>query len=251
MSESARGEVSESEVAMTSNFLREPNLGRQLLGGYSIEETDQLLRRAAATVDRLRKSLMTLRQEAASAAVAPAGEPSPLRLADDVLAAPGITPPGAASTQATFAVGELMTTAHEAIQLLREKAEHDARQVIEEAHGEASAIIAEAAKERARLEEEQAAAQQVIDSARRQAAGIVANAQREREQILADTDQLKSAAEQLRHSWINQFSQMIEQLSQPAASPPENGESPEIDRELIERLQNDAQSEAEQGQVPE
>lgn len=234
VNESRRGEASESEAAMTSGFLREPNLGRQLLGGYSIDETDALLRRAAATVDKLRTTVRTLRQEATESTAAP--EPGQLRLAP---AGPsqqaGVTEPGAASTQAIFAVGELMVTGHQAIELLRQKAQLEAQEVIEAAHDEASAILAEAAKERTRLEQHQAEAEKVLAQAQGQAATIVANARREREQILADTEQLRSAAEQLRQNWIGQFSQMIEQLSTPAADV-ENGEAAEIDRDLVDRL---------------
>lgn len=231
---------------MTSNFLREPNLARQAFGGYSIKETDALLQRAASTVDKLRKAVTALRQESAQQPVSaePAGEASQLRLATPAAAQPGITEPGAASTHAVYAVGELMATAHEAIELLKERAEHQAHETIEAAHDEAAAILAEAAKERTRLQEEQAQADLVVEQARRKAAAIVANAKREREEILSDTDQLKSAAEQLRHTWINQFSSMIEQLSAPPApTAMENGESPEIDRELIERLSNESQAE--------
>ena len=256
MKESARGEASatEAEVAVTSSFLREPNLGRQLFGGYSVDETDALLRRAATTVDKLRKAVTAMRQEALQGGppTAASAEQPPLRLAEEAATAPGITPPGAASTQATFSVGELMVTAHEAIRLLKEKAEHEGRRVIEDAHAEASAIVGEAAKERARLQEEQSHAEQIVEAARRQAAGIVANAQREREQILADTEHLKSAAEQLRHTWISQFSQMIDQLGgRPAQVGVGNGESPEqFQRELLERLQSEPPAHEEE-HVPE
>jgi cell division septum initiation protein DivIVA len=239
---------------MTSSFLREPNLGRQLFGGYSIEETDALLQRAASTVDKMRKTVTALRQEAMQGgeATPPVGAQTPLRLAEGATPAPGITPPGAASTQAAYTVGELMVTAHQAIDLLKEKAEREAHEIIEAAHSEASAIVTEAAKERARLEEQQAATTTIVERAQRQAASIIAQANREREQILADTDHLKSAAEQLRNTWINQFSQMIDQLSGPAPAAPDNGESPAIDRELIERLQGEPQAEAhEEEQAPE
>ena len=227
MTQPALKDAADSEVVMISRLLREPNLGRQLVGGYATGETDALLQRAAATIDRLRNALSAARQEPDQQ------EPASVQ---------GVAEPAPSSPPDVHALGGLMVTAHEAIELLKQKTEHQSRQVIEDAHAEAASIVAEAAKERTRLEGETLSAQRVIDAARTQAASIVEQANRERTRILADTEQLRRTAEQLRHTWITQFSQMIDQLgdSRQAATAGGVEASHPIERDLIERLPSES-----------
>jgi cell division septum initiation protein DivIVA len=258
--EAARSEAPENDVATTSNFLRDPKLRRQLFGGYSIEDTDALLERAAATVDKLRKTVTTLRQQAAATppaptpgAVPPAPEPAPAAAAPapapaaeaQPAPAPADPQPAAAGAapvnrEAAVQVGEVMITAHQAIELLKEKAQREAERIVDEAHGHAAAILAEAAKERARIEDERTTAGRLVEEARLEAARIVHEAQRERDGILANSERLRIAAEDLRRSWISQVSQVIEQLGPtpaPAASPSNGVSAADIERELIARVQ--------------
>jgi cell division septum initiation protein DivIVA len=132
-----------------------------------------------------------------------------------------------------------MITAHQAIELLKEKAQREAARIVDEAQGHAAAILAEAAKERTRLEEERTTASRLVEDARVEAARIVQEAQRERDGILATSERLRIAADDLRRSWISQVSHLLEQLGPaPGAAQPGNGASAaDIERELIARVQ--------------
>lgn len=240
MNEPSRSAPAENDVAMTSNFLRDPKLRRQLFRGYSIEDTDALLERATVTVDKLRKTVTTLRQQPAAPEPTPVPAPASAPVPEPLPAAEA--PPAAElppANDVTARAGEVIVTAHQAVELLKEKAQHEADRIVEEAHGRAATVLADAARERSRLEQERAAATGIVDDARAEAARIVADAQRERDHIAAGSERLRSAAEELRRSWIAQVSQVIGQLSDaPAAPAAWTGDPAQIERELLARLQD-------------
>jgi len=220
MADSKPGETPASDVPETSGFLREPSLRRRPFG-YSVKDTDALLERAAATVDRLRKTLTKLREETARDAAAPAEatESGPL-------------PPAAVAL-----VGDVLVSAHQAVALLKEKAQHEARKVIEEAEDAAAAIVNEASEERRRQEQEQQEAERVLEHARAEAQRIVDQATHDRELILVESERLRTAADEMRRQWLEQMSQLLGQLSHTLAPGPE-ADAAEIHRELIARVQD-------------
>lgn len=240
MSQPSRSAPADNEVAMTSRLLREPKLRRQRFGGYSNEDTEALLRRAADTVDRLRKTVTTL-QEKPQQPPAPAPFPTLPEPAPAAEAAPARE---AAKEDVASQAGEIMIAAHEAVELLKAKAQREADRIVEEAHGRAATVLADAAKERARLEQERAAAAGIVEEARAEAARIVADARRERDGIAAGSERLRTAADELRRSWIAQVSHVIDQLSDtPAHAAPAHGDPAAIDRELLSQLQDSSGTE--------
>jgi cell division septum initiation protein DivIVA len=215
--ESLRNDASDSEAGLTSSFLRNPSLRRQLFGGYATEDTDALLQHAATTIDSLRKSVTELKQgqtapkQSQAAPAAPPAERPPLRLAEGIQQPRlGITEADQVSTATAVAVGEVMISAHQAIELLKEKAQQEAHKIIEDAQGHAATILAEAAKERARSEEARTTADKIQEDAHAEATSIVERATRERDQIIAESERFKTIAEDMRRQWLGQMNKMIE-----------------------------------------
>lgn len=247
MNEPRQRQISDADAAKLSNLLRAPDLRHQAFGGYACEDTDALLLQAALAIDSLRKTIAARATEPAAAAEAGSGRPAPAV----VPTVPEVGSP--LSAPELISVGEVLTTAHRAVELLREEAESRADDLVAQARTNAAAIVAEAEAERSRIAEERASSEAYKKQARAEAARLVREAKKEHDRIVATTSQLRAAAEGLRNEWMTQVTQVMKQLDEATSVVSASAEEPQhgIEGELLARVREEPLTvEPESGPTP-
>lgn len=170
--------------------LREHDLPSQAALGFHRGITQELLNRAAATIERLQRELL-LAQEASEVDRLERGALEG-RLEE-------------AQKQAELLVGEAMLDAHKAAQALKAEAEAEAAKL----RAEAEALLEPARREAERL----------VDEARTQAAGLVADAEAEVEKLAAQAEQYKLLAADVQRRTVEVLERGLEALgAEPAAA---------------------------------
>jgi cell division septum initiation protein DivIVA len=163
--------------------LREHNLPLQAALGFHRGSTEELLNRAADTIERLSRELL-LAQEA--------------REVDQQERSELETRLEEAKTRAELLVGEAMLDAHKATQALKAEAEADA----EALRVEAERLLEPARQEAARL----------VAEARAQASGLVADAEAERQRLATEAEQYKLLAADVQRRAIEFLKRGLEAL---------------------------------------
>ena len=172
--------------------LRHHDLPTQAARGFNRGSTEELLNRAAATIERLNRDLGELRD--ARETWKRERERLEGRLEE-------------ARTRAEVLVGEAMIDAHKASQALKAAAEEDAR---------ALRARAEAMLEPARVE-----AQQLLDEARDEAERLVADARAEAEQSASQAEQHKLLAADVHNRSVASLRRALDALgARPAGADP-------------------------------
>jgi F0F1-type ATP synthase membrane subunit b/b' len=174
---------SESWAFLAPSDLRQHDLPSQAALGFHRGVTEELLGRAADTIERLNRDLAELRN--ARETWKRERDRLESRLEE-------------AKTQAELLVGEAMVDAHKASQALRAEAEEDA---------EAIRAGAEALLEPAREE-----ARRVVDEARAQASDLISNAEAERDRVAAEAEQYKLLAADVQRRSIDFLRRGLEAL---------------------------------------
>ena len=175
--------------------LREHDLPSQAALGFHRGRTEELLGRAAATIERLQHELLLL-QEAKEV------ERLERRELEGRLEE--------AQKQAELLVGEAMVDAHKASQALKAEAEAEAARL---------RVEAEAMLEPARQE-----AQRLADAARGQAESLLADARAEVEHLSAQAEQYKLLAADVQERSVAFLQRALEALGGDVSAAPEVGE---------------------------
>lgn len=175
--------------------LRQHDLPSQAALGFHRGSTEELLDRAADTIERLNRDLAEIRQ--AREGWKRERERLGGQLED-------------AKKQAELLVGEAMVDAHKASQALRAQAEADA----EALRAEAEALLEPARREAERL----------VDEARAQAEQLVADARGEVEQLSAQAEQYKLLAADVQSRSVAFLHRALEALGEEVPAAPEVGE---------------------------
>ena len=152
--------------------------------------TDELLSRAADTIERLRRELL-LAQEAREVDRLERGELK-AQLEE-------------ATKRAELLVGEAMLDAHKATQALKAEAEADAEAIRVEAEG----LLEPARQEASRL----------VAEAQQKAEQLVAEGQAERDRLAAEAEQYKLLAADVQHRSIECLKRGLEALGEAPAAP--------------------------------
>jgi cell division septum initiation protein DivIVA len=171
----------------------------QLFGGYSREETDRLLARAAEAyedrISRLQAEVHKLEE-----ALAKANE----RLARE--------------TDVEQQVGEVMVTAHRAVEAVKLEAKRHAEELLSGARFEARTILDEAERHARDLEASRALAETAIASAHEEARAI------------------HDAIDTFRHQWWNLTTEALKQIEQHVPGTAPAGEGLALHDDLRDRL---------------
>jgi F0F1-type ATP synthase membrane subunit b/b' len=170
--------------------LREHDLPSQAALGFHRGLTEELLRRAADTIERLQRELL-LAQEA--------------REVDRLERSALESRLDEAQKQAELLVGQAMLDAHKAGQALKAEAEADAKALRAEAEG----LLEPARRE----------ANQLLDDAREQAKQLIADAEAERERLAAEAEQYRLLAADVQRRTVEFLQRGLEALgAEPAAA---------------------------------
>jgi len=175
--------------------LRAHRLPSQAARGFHRGSTEELLGRAADTIDRLNRELAEIRQARES------WRRERSRLEGQL---------DEAKTRAELVLGEAMVDAHKASQALRTEAEADA----ETRRAEAEALL-----ERARDD-----ARRLVDDARDQARQVLIDAEAERKRAAAEAEQYKLFAADVQRRSVEFLQRALEALGEEAPSAAMAGE---------------------------
>lgn len=178
----------DSWAFLAPSDLRAHDLPSQAALGFHRGSTEQLLDRAADTIERLNRELAEIRQARDSWKRERDKLESKLE---------------EAQTRAELLVGEAMLDAHKATQALRAEAEADA----EATKAEAQALLEPARQEAARL----------VAEAREEASRLIAAAEAERDRLAAEGEQYKLLAADVQHRSIEFLRRGLEALGADAA----------------------------------
>lgn len=170
--------------------LRQHDLPSQAAFGFHRGSTEELLSRAAATIERLQGELL-LAQEASEV---DRQERSELEASLDE-----------AQKRAELLVGEAMLQAHKAGQALKAEAEADA----EKLRAEAEALLEPARQQ----------AQQLLSEAQAQARQLISGAEAERDRLAAEAEQYRLLAADVQLRSVESLKRALEALGvEPAAA---------------------------------
>lgn len=175
--------------------LRTHHLPSQAARGFHRGSTENLLSRAADTIERLNRELADIRQARES------WKRERSRLEGQL---------DEAKKRAELVLGEAMVDAHKASQALRTEAEADA----EARRAEADALL-----ERARQE-----AGDIVDDAREQARQLVSDAEAECRRSAAEAEQYKLLAAEVQHRSVTFLQRALEALGEDVPSVPAGAE---------------------------
>ena len=146
------------------------------MGGYSREETNRLLDRAAKTLERSSSS------------------------------------EGTEFSTVEQAVGEVLLTAHRAAEVVRNEAEQEADRLLEAARSEAQELVAETKRQTVELEAAKARAEDALVRAQEEALASRAAAERGLVELHAEERRVRSVVDQFRDEWRTLISDALTQL---------------------------------------
>jgi cell division septum initiation protein DivIVA len=175
--------------------LREHDLPSQAALGFHRGRTEELLRRAADTIERLNRDLTEIRE--AREGWKRERDRLETRLEEE-------------KTRAELLVGEAMLDAHKATQALKAEAEADA----ETARAEAEALLEQARHEATRL----------VSEAREEANQLVTGARAECERLALQAEQYKLLAADVQHRSVEFLQRGLEALGAIPAELEQTGE---------------------------
>jgi colicin import membrane protein len=180
----------ESWAFLAASDLRQHELPVQAALGFHRGRTEELLGRAAATIERLNRDLAELRQ--AREAWKRERDRLEARLQEE-------------KTRAELLVGETMIDAHKAAQALRAEAEADAAAL----RAEAEALLEPAREEAKRL----------VTEAHAKAEELLSDAEAECERLAAQAEQYKLLAADVQHRSVESLQRALAALGADDADP--------------------------------
>ena len=186
------------EVAVTPNELRTPHLPLQPIGGYSREETEQLLDRAARTLEE-RTSTLSAQVSDLQAALDEARQ----RLSEASRREP---------QSVEQAVGEVLVTAHRAAELVRNEAEQEIDALLGEARAQAQNIVEEAERQAVELNEANARAEEARAKAEEEVRTLRAAAEQDIAALHAEARRVRQVIDEFRNQWWELISDALRQL---------------------------------------
>ena len=211
----------------TPEQLRRLILPEQRLGGYSREAVDQVLGRAAQTVELLLGEINASLEEVARLESSQAGLEEERKLAQP--------------RSPEEIVGEVLVSAHRAADSLIEQAQRDAARAAADARRETLPVLAQAQRTleeagrihrdaQATIAEAQLQADALLESARaereRLIATAVADAERRRSELEVDNMRLETAIKGLRSEWAGRAATALARLEGIALEPGPPPEQP-------------------------
>ena len=193
--------------------LRDFPLPQQRVGGYARDVVDDLLGRAAQTVESLLEEVNASHEQIARLESAQAALEDRLQ--------------SAARRSPEEIVGEVLLTAQQAAEAILEKANQDAAAVAGAAHRDITTILADARATLERTSHLHQDAQAAVEQARVQADAILDSARAEREQLIAEAVsaadrrreeleasnlRLETAIKGLRNEWASRAAEALARL---------------------------------------
>jgi cell division septum initiation protein DivIVA len=160
----------DAERHVSAAQLRVAPLGRELVGGYSRDEVDSLLERAAKTIDDFGRNTQQLLREIDSLqATQQAGQAAPAPTNQEI-------------------AHEMFVTAHRAIEMVKEEARQEAEQTLADAQAQAATLQANA----------HAQCDLLLEQTRKQAEAMLAEANRQADLVHAEANRQRAEAERLK-----------------------------------------------------
>jgi cell division septum initiation protein DivIVA len=222
-------EMPDTQFDVTPTELRAADLPLQPFGGYSRPDTNQLLDRAAGTLEEKTSSLQKQISELRMAL-----DEARQRLADEASREP-------ASVE--HAVGEVLVTAHRAAEVLRNEANEEVDRWLMDAREHARKIVAEAER---RLEEIDAAkirAEVALAQTQAETQSVREDAERAVAELHAEARRVYLVIDEFRNQWWNLISEALKQLELRVPSADAPAEQTEILQDDLRRRLGETQGE--------
>lgn len=207
-------EVPDTRPEVTPAELRAAKLPLQPFGGYSRAETDQLLERAAGSLEEKTSSL-----EKQITELRVALDEARRQLADQAAREP-------ASVEQ--AVGEVLVTAHRAAEVLRNEANEEADNLLVDAREEARTIVAEAERQVEEIDAAKVRAEVVLAQTQAETRSVREDAERAVSELHAEARHVRLVIDEFRNQWWNLISEALKQLELPVPSDDASAEQAEI-----------------------
>jgi cell division septum initiation protein DivIVA len=211
-----------SKISGLVRELRDPDLPFQAFGGYARAETQELLGRAAAVLEQ---TTANLQQEIAE--LTSTLEQAQKRPVDEA-------PRDALLEQA---VGEVMVTAHRAVEAMRRETEEQSNALLADARAQAQTIVEEAERQARLVDGARAQAEDALARAREEAQRVREDAQAKVGALEAEARRVHLVIDEFRYQWWNLISDALKQLELrvPSMDAPDGG-APELHHALRDRL---------------
>jgi cell division septum initiation protein DivIVA len=177
--------------------LRDPDLPFQAIGGYSRAETNELLARAA---DALEETDANLRRQISE--LTTTLESLREQLAEDSHKSPSMEQ----------AVGEVMVTAHRAVEAIWREVDEEAKGVLADARAQARTLLEGAERQAKEVDAARAQAEEDLAKTRDDARRLSEDAESKVAALEAEARRVHQVIDEFRYSWWNLISEALKQL---------------------------------------
>jgi cell division septum initiation protein DivIVA len=209
----SEGKTPDGDLDVTPRELRGVNLPVQSFGGYSREETDRLLERAAGTLEETRSSLKAQISELRTA----------LGVARERLDEEASRNPESVEQ----AAGEVLVTAHRAAELVRTEASQEKEELLSQARAEAEEIVGEAQRKAEEIDAAKVRAKDALAQTEADARNMREDAERHVAELHAEARRVRLVIDEFRKQWWDLMSDALRQLELPVPSGDAAADGPE------------------------